>query len=90
MHSLKRKRKTVGANEKYKPKRSNHKSSRDNNVGYGVIINADQLDWKKTSLENGEFDDLDEIEGVDVQYEENNGAKVAQFKVYFSLGRVEG
>lgn len=43
--------------------------------------NADELAWKKISLENDEFEDFEEIEGVDVEYVEKDGSKVIQFKV---------
>src|SRR5271170_3096867 len=32
------------------------------------LVKADQLAWKKVSLLNDEFDDFEEIEGVDVEY----------------------
>lgn len=54
--------------------------------------NADQLPWKtvSTSKEAGitsEFDgilELEEVENVEVVYEETEGGKVAKFKVRFS------
>ena len=52
------------------------------------VMNADQLAWKKISLQNDEFDDFEEIEGVDVDYVDKDGSKVIQFKVrrYSRLG----
>lgn len=47
----------------------------------GVAVNVDQLAWKKISLQNDEFDDFEEIEGVDVDYVDKDGSKVIQFKV---------
>jgi len=49
----------------------------------GEVMSADQLGWKKVSLENDEFDDFEEIEGVDVEYLEKDGNKVIQFKVSY-------
>jgi hypothetical protein len=46
-----------------------------------VVMSADQLTWKKVSLQNDEFDDFEEIEGVDVEYADKSGSKVIQFKV---------
>jgi intein/homing endonuclease len=43
-------------------------------------INADHLAWKKISLENDEFVDFEEIEGVDVEYVEKDGHKLMQLK----------
>ena len=51
-------------------------------------MNVDQLAWKKISLENDEFDDFEEIEGVDVEYVDKDGNKVFQFKVINSLGHL--
>ena len=48
-------------------------------------LNADQLAWKKISLENDEFDDFEEIEGVDVEYVDKDHNKVIQFKVYCKI-----
>jgi len=48
--------------------------------------NPHELAWKKVSLENDEFEDFEEIEGVDVEYVEKDGSKVIQFKVvHFGL-----
>ena len=48
--------------------------------------NPDELAWKKISLENDEFEDFEEIDGVDVEYVEKDGSKVIQFKVvHFGL-----
>jgi len=54
----------------------------------GKVVNVDQLAWKKVSLENDEFDDFEEIEGVDVDYVEVDGSKIVQFKVCSSQGVV--
>jgi len=54
----------------------------------GKLVNVDQLAWKKVSLENDEFDDFEEIEGVDVDYVEVDGSKIVQFKVCSSQGVV--
>jgi len=43
-------------------------------------VNVDQLAWKKISLQHDEFDDFEEIEGVDVEYVEKDGNKVVKFK----------
>jgi hypothetical protein len=48
----------------------------------GKVLNVEQLGWKGVSLENDEFDDFEELEGVDVDYVDVNGSKVVQFKVY--------
>ena len=50
-----------------------------------VVTNVDHLQWKKISLNNDEFEDLEEIEGVDVEYVDNDESKVVQFKVFISL-----
>jgi ATP-dependent RNA helicase DDX24/MAK5 len=47
----------------------------------GLVVSADQLEWQKISLQNDEFDDFEEIEGVDVDYVDKDGSKVIQFKV---------
>jgi hypothetical protein len=49
-----------------------------------VVTNVDHLQWKKISLNNDEFEDLEEIEGVDVEYVEKDESKVVQFKVYLT------
>ena len=54
----------------------------------GKVVNLDQLAWKKVSLANDEFDDFEEIEGVDVDYVEVDGSKIVQFKVCSSQGVV--
>lgn len=51
-----------------------------------VVIDVDHLQWKKISLNNDEFEDLEEIEGVDVEYVDKDENKVVQFKVYLSMG----
>jgi hypothetical protein len=51
----------------------------------GEVLNVEQLGWKGVSLENDEFDDFEELEGVDVDYVEVNGSKIVQFKVYNPL-----
>jgi hypothetical protein len=48
----------------------------------GEVINVDQLAWNKISLENDEFEDFEEIEGVDVEYVEKGGKQIIQFKVH--------
>ena len=56
----------------------------------GKVVNVDQLAWKKVSLENDEFDDFEEIEGVDVDYVQVDGSKIVQFKVCSSMcGRTD-
>jgi len=47
----------------------------------GKVVSVDQLGWKGISLENDEFDDFEELEGVDVDYVDVNGSKIVQFKV---------
>jgi hypothetical protein len=49
-----------------------------------VVTNLDHLQWKKISLNNDEFEDLEEIEGVDVEYVDNDESKIVQFKVSIS------
>ena len=49
-----------------------------------VVTNVDHLQWKKISLNNDEFEDLEEIEGVDVEYIEKDESKVVQFKVHLT------
>jgi hypothetical protein len=49
------------------------------------VTNVDQLAWKKVSLDNDEFEDFEEIEGVDVEYVETDGNKLIQFKVCMLL-----
>lgn len=55
----------------------------------GKVVNLDQLAWKKVSLANDEFDDFEEIEGVDVDYVDVDGSKIVQFKVCSSQCLVE-
>jgi hypothetical protein len=43
-------------------------------------VNADLLAWKKISLQNDEFADFEEIEGVDVEYVKKDGHNVLQLK----------
>ena len=74
--SRKRKRQTSSA-------RNSEKIGRQDNdkkatAKRGEALNADQLVWKKISLQNDEFDDLEEIEGVDVEYTDG----VGHFKVH--------
>lgn len=47
----------------------------------GTVVSVDQLAWKKISLVNDEFEDFEEIEGVDVEYIDKDGGNVVQFKV---------
>jgi hypothetical protein len=47
----------------------------------GEVLNVEQLGWKGISLGNDEFDDFEELEGVDVDYVDVNGSKIVQFKV---------
>jgi hypothetical protein len=44
------------------------------------VLNVEQLGWKGVSLENDEFDDFEELEGIDVDYVDVNGSKIVQFK----------
>jgi len=48
----------------------------------GEVVKIDQLAWKKVSLLDDEFDDFEEIEGVDVEYVSGDSGKVVQFKVH--------
>jgi hypothetical protein len=75
--NLKRKR-TTGDNKRGKKKRA---SATQQTKPNGPPKSADELAWKKISLENDEFDDFEEIEGVDIEYVEKDGSKVIQFKV---------
>ena len=80
-------------NKKRKRKNGGNKAKRDTkrvkkhlNLGKrGTVMNVDQLAWKKISIENDEFDDFEEIEGVDVDYVDKDGSKVIQFKVFLHL-----
>jgi hypothetical protein len=47
----------------------------------GSIVRADQLAWKGISVQNDEFDDFEEIEGVDVEHIKRDGQDVIRFKV---------
>jgi hypothetical protein len=51
----------------------------------GSVMDLDQLEWNKVSLQHDEYDDFEEIEGVDVEYVHEGGNKLIQFKVYPSL-----
>lgn len=76
----KRKRKDTAQGRTKRAKASSHSETVE------APKNADELAWKKISLENDEFEDFEEIEGVDVEYVEKDGSKVIQFKVeYFGL-----
>ena len=79
IQSKKRKRgeKRTRQSNKGDRQRTRGTSEEDTNV----VVNADQLAWKKISLQNDEFDDFEEIEGVDVDYVDKYGSKVIQFKV---------
>jgi hypothetical protein len=81
--SSKRKRK----HERDKKPSSKRSRSDGNEVRRGTVTNVDQLSWKKVSLDNDEFEDFEEIEGVDVEYIEKDGNKLIQFKVYLLLYR---
>lgn len=63
-------------------------TSRGKEVKGNLVMNVDQLAWKKISLQNDEFDDFEEIEGVDVEHVDRDGNKVIQFKVGIVLGMV--
>jgi len=79
-----------GRNKRKRNRRSKHKNegrndSCDNGTTTDIAattggINADHLAWKKISLENDEFVDFEEIEGVDVEYVEKDGHKIMQLK----------
>jgi hypothetical protein len=47
----------------------------------GSIVRADQLAWRGISVQNDEFDDFEEIEGVDVEHIKRDGQDVIRFKV---------
>jgi hypothetical protein len=76
--SFKRQRK----HERDKKPNSKRSRSDQDEVRRGTVTNVDQLSWKKVSLDNDEFEDFEEIEGVDVEYIEKDGNKMIQFKVY--------
>jgi len=84
------KRKWNEADRKLKRSGKRRKEAKENGgkVLTGEVMNVDQLAWKKISLENDEFDDFEEIEGVDVEYVDKDGNKVIQFKVINSLGHL--
>ena len=75
----KRKRKN-NAGEKKKENAKRTKTAK----GLGSIVSVDQLAWRKISLQNDEFDDFEEIEGVDVEHVKKDGQDVIQFKVFLS------
>jgi hypothetical protein len=83
--SLKRKRGEIDGKQKKNGKRSKRDIQKNGDEVGEVIMNVDQLAWKKISLENDEFDDFEEIEGIDVESVEKDGNKVLQFKVMCSL-----
>jgi hypothetical protein len=66
-----------------KRKRKRKGSFKDSGKGGkgGEFKGADQLAWKKISLQNDEFEDFEEIEGVDIEYVDKDGHKAIQFKV---------
>jgi hypothetical protein len=76
----KRKRKDGEDKQKIRRKRA-RKTSGNRTKLDDAIMSVDQLAWKKISLENDEFEDFEEIEGVDVEYVEKDGNRLAQFKV---------
>ncbi len=82
----KRKRREADSRQKRSGKRRKEAKENGGKVLTGEVMNVDQLEWKKISLENDEFDDFEEIEGVDVEYVDKDGNKVIQFKVINSLG----
>ena len=73
----KRKRKE----EKGEKNRNGKKKKEGRGRGGGKIVSVDQLAWKKISLQNDEFEDFEEIEGVEVEYVKKDGRDVIQFKV---------
>jgi hypothetical protein len=79
--SFKSKRKHEGD----KTPKSKRSRSNGDKVRRGTVTNVDQLAWKKVSLDNDEFEDFEEIEGVDVEYVETDGNKLIQFKVCMLL-----
>jgi len=78
-NNLKRKRNTTDKKTGTKRK---HTTEVEESRTDGVVKNADELAWKKISIENDEFDDFEEIEGVDVEYVEKDGNKMIQLKVF--------
>src|SRR5215471_14933723 len=84
------KRKHKGTDGKQENKRKRRKERKENGGKEvtGTVMNVDQLTWTKISLENDEFDDFEEIEGVDVEYVDKDGSKVIQFKVPLSSIRL--
>jgi hypothetical protein len=77
----KRKRKETDGKQKSKGKRRKGTKESGGKEVTGAVMNVDHLAWRKISLENDEFDDFEEIEGVDVEYVDKDGNKVIQFKV---------
>src|ERR1700733_4746984 len=74
IQNKKRKRSEKGTRQSNK---GDHKrAKRMSEVDASLAVNADQLEWKKISLQNDEFDDFEEIEGVDVDYVDKDGSKV--------------
>jgi hypothetical protein len=88
-NAKKRKR---GEKEIIQSKKGNRKRAKgtSDTKDTGVVVNVDQLAWKKISLQNDEFDDFEEIEGVDVDYVDKDGSKVIQFKVEILLLKANG
>ena len=78
--SFKRKRNDGGA------KKTKGKRTKTNE--HGVVMDIDQLPWKKISMENDEFEDFEEVEGVDVEYIDKDGSKHVYLKVYRILIRL--
>jgi len=87
--SSKGKKRKRGDNETEPPTKGSRKRATRTRKGQeeGVAVNADQLAWKKISLQNDEFEDFEEIEGVDVDYVDKDGSKVIQFKVAAPLSK---
>ena len=81
-NNLKRKRNTT--DKKTGTKRKHTTEVEESRTG-GIVKNADELAWKKISIENDEFDDFEEIEGVDVEYVEKDGNKMIQLKVFLCI-----
>lgn len=83
----KRRRKEGSGDQKITNKRRKKSKGSTEAKRTSEVRNVDQLAWKKISLENDEFDDFEEIEGVDVEYVEKDGNKIIQFKVVPSSSR---
>lgn len=77
-HSLKTKKRKAGDIQK---RNTNKRPKTEPQNAAGAIVNVDQLSWKKVSLQNDEFDDFEEIEGVDIEYVKKEENDVIQFKV---------